>query len=361
MTLAEGLKLSVYLGERDRADGGLLADALMDLYTRAGVRAAVLLRGIEGFGVKHLLQTERLLTLSEDLPVVAVALDTRERIEGLLAEVGGMSRHGLITLERVSLLDAVGADAVASLDGSGHKLTILSARGLRSTGVPAHLAAVELLHAHGFHGASVLLGVDGAVRGARRRARLLARNAEVPLVIEAQGGLEEILAARPELAALLGDPPMALERARVCKRDGTLIASPTLTPPADGGGLPYWQKLVVQTGEQDRHERRPIHAALVRRLRRAGAAGATALRAQWGFGGDHAPHGERFWSIGRHAPVVTVVIDTPQNIAGWFEIVDEMTAQTGLVTSEMVPAMRAAGPGIERGLHLAEPRRTRGG
>jgi hypothetical protein len=34
-----------------------------------------------------------------------------------------------------------------------------------------------------------------------------------------------------------------------------------------------------------------------------------------------------------------------------------VTAQTGLVTSELVPALRAAGPDIEHGaLSLAEPR-----
>src|SRR3954454_25279800 len=36
-------------------------------------------------------------------------------------------------------------------------------------------------------------------------------------------------------------------------------------------------------------------------------------------------------------PVVTVVIDTPDRIAKRFEIVDELTAAAGLVTSERIP------------------------
>ena len=75
---------------------------------------------------------------------------------------------------------------------------------------------------------------------------------------------------------------------------------------------------------------------IVLRLRAAGAAGATALRGHWGYHGDHAPHGDLFWHLRRRAPVVTVVVDTPANIARWFEIVDELTQETGLVTSEMV-------------------------
>jgi hypothetical protein len=31
-------------------------------------------------------------------------------------------------------------------------------------------------------------------------------------------------------------------------------------------------------------------------------------------------------------------VDTPEATARWFEIVDELTAETGLVTSELVPA-----------------------
>ena len=86
-----------------------------------------------------------------------------------------------------------------------------------------------------------------------------------------------------------------------------------------------------------------------RRLRREGAAGATALRGQWGYHGDHLPHGEAFWSIRRRVPVLTMLLDTPANVRRWFAIVDEMTREGGLVTSELVPALRAAGPGVEHG------------
>jgi len=81
-----------------------MADALLDIYGRHEVEASVLLRGVEGFGLKHHLHTDRLLTLSEDLPVVSVAVDTRERIDALLPEVTELKRKGLITLERARML-----------------------------------------------------------------------------------------------------------------------------------------------------------------------------------------------------------------------------------------------------------------
>jgi hypothetical protein len=52
---------------------------------------------------------------------------------------------------------------------------------------------------------------------------------------------------------------------------------------------------------------------------------------------------------------VTVIVDTPERIRRWFAIVDELTDEAGLVTSELVPAFRAtAGEARRGGLRLAE-------
>jgi len=41
-------------------------------------------------------------------------------------------------------------------------------------------------------------------------------------------------------------------------------------------------------------------------------------------------------------PAVTVVIDTPERISLAFAVIDELTPERGLVTSETIPAMRAS-------------------
>jgi len=352
--MQDALKLTTYLGERDRSAEGLLADALMDVYQRHGVKVSALLRGIEGFGAGHRLHTERLLTLSEDLPVVSVAVDGRERVEGLIQEVREISPRGLISVERARLLSKDGGLMEPPEHGPAIKLTVYVGRQERAIGRPAHLAVVDLLHRHGVAGATVLLGVDGTVDGVRRRGRFFARNAQVPLMIISVGEGHSIAAALPELLAILSRPLLTLERVEVCKRDGVLLAPPGELPELDASGLAYWQKLTLFAGEQARHEGQPLHGALVRRLRREGAAGATVLRGVYGYHGAHTPHGERLWSIRRQVPVVTVLLDTPANARRWFQVIDEMTVKTGLVTSEMVPALRASGPGfVHGGLTLA--------
>ena len=165
---------------------------------------------------------------------------------------------------------------------------------------------------------------------------------------------DAVAAAAAELGDLLEHPLATLERVRVCKRGGERLAEPTHLPGTDESGLPVWQKLMVYTGEHAKAGGRPLYVELIRRLREAGAGGATALRGMWGYYGDHEPHGDRLLSLQRRVPVLTVIVDTPENIRRWFAVVDEVTAETGLVTSELVPAARAVGPDIRRGtLRLA--------
>jgi PII-like signaling protein len=353
------LKLTTYFGERDRVNGGFLADELLDIYGRHALQTSVLLRGTEGFGIKHRLQTQRLLTLSEDLPLVSVAVDTRGRVEAALDEVKAVVGHGLVTLERARML--TGPVGQVSLPEDLHdetKLTVYCGRGERTNGRPTYLEVVDVLNRQHIAGATVLLGVDGTAHGLRRRARFLARNAEVPLMVVSVGDGERIASVLPELGRILRRPLMTLERVRVLKRDGERGAELPSLPSHDGSGLARWQKLMVYASEQSHYEGRPLHVALIHRLRQENAAGATALRGTWGYHGDHAPHGERFWALRREVPVVTVLVDTPQNARRWFEIVDEVTSSTGLVTSETVPAFRATAPGLRKGgLRLADSHR----
>jgi PII-like signaling protein len=350
------LKLTVYCGERDRANGGFLADALVDVFAAHRLQVSLIMRGVTGFGAKQHLRTDRLLTLSEDLPLVSVAVDTPPRIEAALADLGPLRVGGLVTLERARMLtDGLDRATLPQDLDEATKLTVYVGRRQRAGSRPAYEAVVDLLRARGIAGATVLLGVDGTVHGARRRARFFGRNADVPLMVISVGDGERIAAILPGLGALLDRPLVTLERVRVCKRDGRRLATPGQVPETDAGGLQMWQKLMVYASEQSRHGSAALYTELVRRLRMAGAAGATSLRGIWGYHGDHAPHGDTFRHLRRRVPVVTVIVDTPARIQQWFEIVDELTAETGLVTSEIVPAYRATAPGLEHGgLRLAE-------
>ena len=357
----DSIKLTTYFGERHRVGGRFVADALLDLYGSHEIAASILLRGTEGFGLKHHLRTDRSLTLSEDLPLTAIAVDTRPRIEAVLGPTLELNPAGLVTLERARLLTGAGFAAGAGFTaGAGltagpedrpgeSKLTVYLGRQERVYRVPAFVAVCDLLHRRGVAGATALLGVDGTARGRRERARFFSRNAEVPMMVVAVGSGDRIGQVLPELGALLRRPLVTLERVQVCKRDGRLLAPPAPLPAADEHGMALWHKLMIFSSEAAQHGGQPVHRAMVRRLRSAGISGATTLRGIWGFHGDHPPHGDRVLQLGRHVPVVTIVIDTPERIATAFPIIDELTGEHGLVTSETIPALRAAAGDRRRG------------
>ena len=294
------LKLTAYFGERARTPGAYLADALIDCYARREVQLSLVLRGVEGFGLKHHRRTDRLLTLSEDLPLVSVAVDTRERIEAVLPEVVELSGDGLITLERARLITD-GLDGRAPLH-EATKLTVYLGRVERVERRPAHVAITDLLHRHGVAGATVLLGVDGTVRGLRRRARFFSANAQVPLMVIAVGSAKRIAPAVAEFGGVVPNALATIERVTVCKRDGVSLAEPPHVPEADPSGLQLWQNLMIYCSEQSRHQGKPLYRELVRRLRSAGAVGATSVRGIWGYHGDHRPTATRFGSSSAASP-----------------------------------------------------------
>jgi PII-like signaling protein len=340
---ADYLKLTTYFGERQRYRGRFLAEELLDLYGAEKVATSVVLRGIAGFGPRHQLRTDQTLSQSEDLPVAIAAVDTADKIAALAEQTVALTTRGLVTLERARLLTTAKV-------GTHTKLTVYVGRQHRIDGRPAHIAVCDLLHRSGFACASVFLGVDGTVRGRRERARFLNRNTDIPVMVIAIGDADRAVAVLPELQRLLPDPLVTVERAELCKRAGALLARPGTLPAHDADGTSLWQKLMVYTTEDTLHGGEPVHREIVRRLRAIEAArGVTVLRGIWGFHDGRTPHGDRLFQLGRQVPVTTIVVDTPENIATAFDLIDDVTSEHGVVTCERVPALVSVDDGNRDG------------
>jgi PII-like signaling protein len=345
----ECLKLTAYFGERQRTEHGFLAEDLLTLFGEKAVATSVMLRGIASFGPRKELRTDEWLSMSEDPPIAVAAVDATEKMARLVEDVVAKTPTGLITLERARLLagDVANAPTPAS---AASKLTMYVGRQERVNGAPAYRAICDLLHREGVADASVFLGVDGTAHGERRRGHFFSRNVNVPMMIISVGDTASIARVIPQLGAMLRRPLFTLERIRVCKRDGKVLAPPDSLPMTDGQGRALWQKLMVYTSSAALHDGAPIHRALIRELRKTGAAsGATVLRGVWGFHGARKPHGDKLFQLTRQVPVTTIIVDPPDRVARSFDIVDEFTRDHGLVTSEMVPALVLVDDGIRIG------------
>lgn len=346
---ADALRLSVYFGDSVTAGPALSSDALMACFADHGLASAALLRGVEGFGGNRRIQAERLPDASTDLPLLAVAVDTRERIRSVLADVDVAVPRGLVTLEEVRLGSGKDVRGAELPDGPGGaaKLTIHCASGERVRRRPSCREAVALLRRCGATGATVLTGADGLVGGRRRRVGVFSSGASAPAIVVSVGGPDALRRSLPGLAELFESPVVTLEPIAQLKHDGEPL-EPLPTPAGAGGGeRAVWQAIHLYTRRSAQVDGRALHSELVRRLRGAGAAGATTILGDWGFSGDERPYGDRLGCVTSHRPAYTVYVDRPAKVAETWPLIDELTAEHGIVTSRLVSQVRRV-PGLAR-------------
>jgi uncharacterized protein len=101
----DAMLLRVFIGESDRWKHLPLYEAIVLKAREMHLAGATVLRGPMGFGKSSRLHTSKILRLSMDLPVVIEIVDTEEKINTLLPLLDEMMRGGLITLEKVRVID----------------------------------------------------------------------------------------------------------------------------------------------------------------------------------------------------------------------------------------------------------------
>lgn len=104
------LRLTVFIGENDTWHHKPLFTEIVHRAHRAGLAGATVLRGIEGFGASSLIHTTRLLSLSEDLPVVVVVIDTEARIRAFLPQLEELVTEGLVVLDACEVIRYTGRE-----------------------------------------------------------------------------------------------------------------------------------------------------------------------------------------------------------------------------------------------------------
>jgi len=96
--------MRIHIGESDKWHGKPLYEAIVEMLRREGFSGATVLRGVGGYGGSSVYHTDKLLRLSQDLPVVLEVIETQERIEQILPKLDQMVDGGLITLEKVRVI-----------------------------------------------------------------------------------------------------------------------------------------------------------------------------------------------------------------------------------------------------------------
>jgi uncharacterized protein len=71
---------------------------------KEGFAGATVLRGVAGFGGSSVMHTDKLLHMSQDLPMLVEVIESNEKIEKILPQIDLMMEGGIVTLEKVRVL-----------------------------------------------------------------------------------------------------------------------------------------------------------------------------------------------------------------------------------------------------------------
>ena len=96
--------MRIHIGESDRWHGKPLYEAIIQLLRNENFSGVTVLRGVGGYGSSSIYHTEKILRLSQDLPIVIEVVEFTERIENILPRLDEMIGGGLVTLEKVRVI-----------------------------------------------------------------------------------------------------------------------------------------------------------------------------------------------------------------------------------------------------------------
>jgi PII-like signaling protein len=107
-TNSEAKLLRIFVGESDRYNGKPVYEDIILKAREAGLAGATVIKGIMGFGENSIIHTSKILTLSEDLPLIIEIVDELKKIENFLPIINEIFEKanigGLVTIEKAEVI-----------------------------------------------------------------------------------------------------------------------------------------------------------------------------------------------------------------------------------------------------------------
>lgn len=98
------VRLTVIMGDSDQWKHHPAYHEIVERAHAAGLAGVSVFRGIEGFGASRHVHTTRVLSLSEDLPVSIVIIDSQDKIQAFLPQIAELVDGGVVITEPVTVV-----------------------------------------------------------------------------------------------------------------------------------------------------------------------------------------------------------------------------------------------------------------
>src|ERR1700685_1729321 len=205
-------KVTVYVGQDQQYHGESVYAAILDFLFYRKVAGATVTRGIAGFGADHRMQTDRILALTENLPMKVEFVETPEKVEELLPKLQEMVGAGLIEIQDTTIVKAESSGQTARLvsptslqqAGTAKLMRIFVGENDKWNGKPLHQALMESMRANDIAGVTVYQWLLGY--GANRRMHkdsALHPSHDRPMMLSVVDTEEKLRAFSPILDGML--------------------------------------------------------------------------------------------------------------------------------------------------------------
>jgi uncharacterized protein len=101
-------RVTIIVGESDRHHHRPVYAEIVHRAHEAGLAGASVFRGMEGFGASSRIHTSRLLSLSQDLPMAVIVVDTAAAVERFLPLIDDLIDDGIVLVDDVTVYRPTG-------------------------------------------------------------------------------------------------------------------------------------------------------------------------------------------------------------------------------------------------------------
>ncbi len=239
-----------------------------------------------------------------------------------------------------------------SLAGEQVLLRVFLSSADRAPWTPTHERLVRAARTAKMAGATVIRGILGVGYHGLMKNSAWSLAEHVPLIVEIVDSHEKIVSfIQGPMSQIMIGGVATLERAvvmmyrhRAQPHAGDLQISAELKPLSTLPRIEETERMQINengillrvfAGESDRFEHRPLHEAIVQKVRELGMAGATVLRGSEGFGAHSIVHTSNLLAMSTDLPIVIEIVDSQEKIQSLLPHLQAMV-QEGMITMEYV-------------------------
>lgn len=219
-------KLVVYVSEHDQWQGRPLFEAIVQFLHGHGCAGATVTKAIAGYGAHGQYHTEKLLRLTENLPMRIEMVESERKVNALLPFLYEMVSEGLIEVQDTEVIKYMHKHATGEkpspehvkLEGRAKMLRIYVGEDDRWEGEPLYEAIVKKLRMIDVAGATVYKGVMGY--GANQRVHksgFLHLSHDMPIMITVVDEEEKIQSIIPAIEEMVSEGMLVLSDVEVIK------------------------------------------------------------------------------------------------------------------------------------------------